>query len=115
MDSSAQRSPTAASKLAADRAWGQGPKRPSIDSWRANQVCTGVRGQVALGGRQGEKSTGWPPSQSEGAQEGRSLDNPNVYFNEVGLAELLLERTGPLRLFFEKLGKPLQNKLAGFG
>ncbi|CAJ1453784.1 unnamed protein product [Effrenium voratum] len=52
---------------------------------------------------------------TESTKEGRSLDNPNVYFNEVGLAELLLERTGPLRLFFEKLGKPLQNKLAGFG
>ncbi|CAJ1383701.1 unnamed protein product [Effrenium voratum] len=52
---------------------------------------------------------------TESTKEGRSLDNPNVYFNEVGLAELLLERTGPLRLFFEKRGKPLQNKLAGFG
>ncbi|CAJ1457456.1 unnamed protein product [Effrenium voratum] len=52
---------------------------------------------------------------TESTKEGRSLDNPNVYFNEVGLAELLLERTGPLRLFFEKLGKPLQNKLADFG
>ncbi|CAJ1454511.1 unnamed protein product, partial [Effrenium voratum] len=52
---------------------------------------------------------------TESTKEGRSLDNPNVYFNEVGLAELLFERTGPLRLFFEKRGKPLQNKLAGFG
>ena len=48
-------------------------------------------------------------------KEGRFLDNPNVYFSEAGLAELLLERAGPLRLFFEKLGRPLQNKLAGFG
>ena len=48
-------------------------------------------------------------------KEGRSLDNPNVYFSEAGLAELLLERAGPLRLFFEKLGRPLQNKPAGFG
>ncbi|CAJ1343796.1 unnamed protein product [Effrenium voratum] len=48
-------------------------------------------------------------------KEGRSLDNPNVYFSKAGLAELLLERAGPLRLFFEKLGRPLQNKLADFG
>ncbi|CAJ1388713.1 unnamed protein product [Effrenium voratum] len=39
---------------------------------------------------------------TESTKEGRSLDNPNVYFNEVGLAELLLERTGPLRLFLRE-------------
>ena len=79
---------------------------------------------MALGGRQDTKSIGWPPSRSKGApslpifytteikKEGRSLDNPNVYFSKAGLAEW---RAGPLRLFFKKLGRPLQNKLAGFG
>ena len=42
------------------------------------------------------------------------LKIPSIYFNEVGLAKLLLQRTGPLRLFFLKPGEPLKKMLPDF-
>ena len=44
----------------------------------------------------------------------KKLEIPSIYFNEVGLAKLLLQRTGPLRLFFLKPGKPLKKMLPDF-
>ena len=44
----------------------------------------------------------------------KNLEIPSIYFNEVGLAKLLLQRTGPLRLFFLKPGKPLEKMLPDF-
>ena len=43
-----------------------------------------------------------------------NLEIPSIYFSETGLAELMLERTGPLRLFFEKPGDPLKKMLPDF-
>ncbi|CAE7918720.1 unnamed protein product, partial [Symbiodinium sp. KB8] len=44
----------------------------------------------------------------------KNLEIPSIYFNEVGLAKLLLQRTGPLRLFFLKPGAPLGKMLPDF-
>ena len=44
----------------------------------------------------------------------KNLEIPSIYFNEVGLAKLLLQRTGPLRLFFLKPGEPLKKMLPDF-
>ncbi|CAE7785864.1 unnamed protein product [Symbiodinium necroappetens] len=44
----------------------------------------------------------------------KKLEIPSIYFNEVGLAKLLLQRTGPLRLFFLKPGAPLKKMLPDF-
>ena len=43
-----------------------------------------------------------------------NLEIPSIYFSETGLAELTLERTGPLRLFFAKPGDPLKKMLPDF-